>query len=242
MFHPIEWKAVRLVVSDVIMSASADFSGDQVVEYANRFIANRMETFQKDIERCLTEDCKVEQAYFPALMTCIAFTEFMSGLYAGNLESGNDLAKLEKYAREFLPPYYDKLNLKILYEMFRHKIAHLAYPNLVTILIENGRQRRITWDVHANEPKPPIATNDEDTPKYLTGVVVPPWWKVPYDCVVIIGLRAFYNDIKQSVATYLNELKSDPEMQVNFVKCIKDICPPEDSPHRRLPTGARTGN
>jgi hypothetical protein len=221
------------------MSASADFSGGRVVECAKKFLDNRMETFRKDIERCLMESCKVEQAYFPALMTCIAFIEFMSGLYAGNLESGNDLAKLEKYSRRFLPSHYDKLRLKILY-MFRHKLAHLAYPHVVIKLVENWRQRRITWDVHANGPTPAIEIDDLTAPDYLKRVFVP--WKVPYDCIVTIGLRAFYNDIKQSVAKYRDALKSDRKMQDNFAKCIKIIFPPEDPAHRRLPIGTRTGN
>ena len=81
------------------MPGSADFSREKVVKYAHEFLANRMVTFQKDIERCLMEGCKVEQAYFPALMTCIGFTEFMSGLHAVNLDSGNYLYKLEKYLK-----------------------------------------------------------------------------------------------------------------------------------------------
>jgi len=211
------------------MSASADFSRKQVAECANKFLDNRMETFQKDIERCLMEGCKVDPAYFPALMTCIAFTEFISGLYAGNLGSRNGLVKLEKYSKRFLPSHYDKLRLKILYDIFRHKLAHLAYPHVVTKLAEKRRRRRITWDVHANGSKPAIEIHDLTAPEYLKPVFLP--WKVPYDCIVTIGLRAFYNDIKQSVAKYLDALRSDHEMQDNFAKCIKIIFPPEDPPH-----------
>jgi hypothetical protein len=218
-------EAVRVVVGDVIMSASADFSGEKVVKYAHKFLANRMVTFRKDIERCLMEGCKVEQAYFPALMTCIGFTEFMSGLHAGNLESGNDLAKLERYSRRFLPSHYDKLRLKILYG-FRHKLAHLAYPHGVIILTEKWKQRRIAWEVFANEPKPPIQIDDFATPKYLKHSVTPPW-KVPYDCKVTIGLRALCNDIVQSVAKYLDALKSDRKLQDNFAACIGKIFPPD---------------
>jgi hypothetical protein len=68
-----------------------------------------MVTFQKNIERCLMADCKAEQAYFPALMTCIGFTEFMSGLYAGNLGSGNDVDKLENYTNKFMSAPYVRL-------------------------------------------------------------------------------------------------------------------------------------
>jgi hypothetical protein len=211
------------------MPGSADFSREKVVKYAHEFLANRMVTFQKDIERCLMEGCKVEQAYFPALMTCIGFTEFMSGLHAGNLESGNDLDKLEKYSQRFLPQRYDKLKLKILYG-FRHKLAHLAYPHGVIKLIEKRRQRRIIWEVFANEPRPPIQIDDLATPKYLNNPVVPPW-KVPYDCKVTIGLRAFYNDIIQSVPKYLDALNSDRKMQDNFAKCIREIFPPEETRH-----------
>jgi hypothetical protein len=209
------------------VSGSADFFGEKVVKYARVFLENRMETFHKDVERCLMGDRKVDQAYFPALMTCIGFTEFMSGLHAGNLESGNDLDKLEKYSKRFLPEHYDKLKLKILYG-FRHKLSHLAYPHGVIILTEKWKRRRIAWEVFANEPRPPIQIDDFATPKYLKHSVVPPW-KVPYDCKVTIGLRAFFNDIVESVAKYLDALKSDRKMQDNFAKCIRKIFPPDDT-------------
>ncbi len=44
------------------MSGSADFSGAKVVKYARVFLENRMKTFHKDVERCLMEGCKVDQA------------------------------------------------------------------------------------------------------------------------------------------------------------------------------------
>ena len=206
------------------MNGGVDFAGEKLVSYAHKFLENRMVTFRKDIERCLMEGCKVEQAYFPALMTCIGFTEFMSGLLAGTLESGNDLGKLEKYSKRFLTEHYDNLKLEILYG-FRHKLAHLAYPHGVLILGDRRKRRRIIWEVFANEPKPPIQIDDFDK-KYLTDPIVPPW-KVPCDCKVTIGVRALYDDIVRSVAKYLDELKSDRKMQDNFAKCIRKIFPPD---------------
>ena len=98
------------------MNGGVDFAGEKLVSYAHKFLENRMVTFRKDIERCLMEGCKVEQAYFPALMTCIGFTEFMSGLLAGTLESGNDLGKLEKYSKRtdpIVPPWKVPYDCKV---------------------------------------------------------------------------------------------------------------------------------
>jgi hypothetical protein len=225
-----------------MMNGGADFSGENVVNCAQAFLANRMETFQKDIARCLIEDCKVEQAYFPALMTCIAFAEFMSCLNAGKIDAGNQPARLEKYIMQFLPKgSYVAPSVEILYKMFRHKLAHLAYPHGVLEFSEKGRPRRIIWEVFANEPKPPIKIDYFDSPKYLNDPVVLPWmppWRVRYDCKVTIGLRAFHDDIVRSVANYLDALKSNRTMQDNFGKSLREIFPPNGTHVDRVKPGA----
>jgi hypothetical protein len=73
--------------------------------FAREFFDNRLETFRKDIAICLTSNKRGEHAYFPALMTCIAFAELLGSLYAGRLHS-QGLNKLQKYTKEFMEPEY----------------------------------------------------------------------------------------------------------------------------------------
>ena len=65
----------------------AHFKNDKELEaFAQKFFANRIETFCKDIAICRMPDARGEHAYFPALIICIAFAELLSGCYAGRLE------------------------------------------------------------------------------------------------------------------------------------------------------------
>lgn len=78
------------------------FSSDaEVVGFAKDFINRHNERFRKDINICLTSNANGEHAYFPALTTCIAFSDFLSGLYAGDLQT-HALPELKNYARDFM--------------------------------------------------------------------------------------------------------------------------------------------
>ena len=66
----------------------APFKTDQeLLTFARKFFANRVETFKKDIAICLTPNEREEHAYFPALIICIAFVDLLSGLHAGALHN-----------------------------------------------------------------------------------------------------------------------------------------------------------
>jgi hypothetical protein len=118
----------------------------------------------------MTADEDHHHAYFPALITCIAFADFLSGLYAGKLKH-HGLLELKAYAKRFMNPLtYNDFALEILYEMFRHKLAHFAHLYAVfdtsTASAKAGsikRQRRlITWVVSGEEL--PGATRCEKIP------------------------------------------------------------------------------
>jgi hypothetical protein len=135
----------------------------RVVQFAKAFLDEHLGRFTKDIAICLKADAKKQHAYFPALITCIAFLDFLSGLYAGTLET-HSLKELKHYVRNFMDPReYTEDRLNVLYELFRHKVAHLALPYAVFDTTTSrartfgGQQRRlITWTVRASGPRPPI--------------------------------------------------------------------------------------
>jgi hypothetical protein len=104
-------------------------SNKELMKFAQAFLSNRLETFNKDVAICLTPNADEQEAYFPALMICIAFADLMSGLYAGTIRD-HGLKELRRYARKFMQAEYtsDRRRLDFLYEGLRHKIAHLAYP------------------------------------------------------------------------------------------------------------------
>jgi hypothetical protein len=70
------------------------------VAFAKAFLDEHLERFRKDIRICLTRDKKNSaHAYFPGLITCISFADFLSGLYAGKLD-GHTLKELRSYAKQ----------------------------------------------------------------------------------------------------------------------------------------------
>jgi hypothetical protein len=118
-------------------------SDKELVKFARAFFRNHVESFSKDLAICMTRDARGHHAYFPALITCIAFADLMSGLHAGTLRH-QGLKELKRYAGKFMKAEYtsDPRRLDILYEFLRHKIAHLAHPYAVFDTVTKQRTFR----------------------------------------------------------------------------------------------------
>jgi len=210
----------------------AHFKSDkELISFARLLFRDRVGSFRKDVEICLTADAKQHHAYFPALITCIGFADFLSGLYAGDIEN-HHLSELTNYAGKFMgATNYDPLRLKILYLAFRHKIAHLSTPYVVFDTTTPARiskhfagekPRRITWTVYAGKRHIPIELEDCPTRQFLKKSVRP--WRVSYDCRVRISIRRFQIDIIKSIygpKGYLRLLERDLATRERFAKCMR---------------------
>jgi hypothetical protein len=200
------------------------FTSDEDVEkFARKFLDEHLERFTKDIAICLRPDENGSHAYFPALITCIAFAEFLSGLHAGNLK-GDGLRKLKDYAFDFMDrTIYDADHLEILYVMFRHKVAHLAQPYSVTKTksVVQGQPRRVTWTVQASGPKPAIEIVQETS--RISRAVTP--WPVDYDHRAFVRIRSLASDIRKSVPRYLERLQTYKSARDRFKDCMKHFFP-----------------
>jgi hypothetical protein len=201
-------------------------SDAEVAEFARKFLAQHVERFNKDIAICLRPDENRSHAYFPALITCIAFAELLSGLRAGNLES-DVLKKLNDYASDFMDrTVYDSDRLEILYKMFRHKVAHLAQPYAVFDAKPkfSGQPRRlITWTVEESGTRPAIEIVPEKSPKQILTAVTP--WPVHYDHRAYVRIASLASDIRESVLKYLQHLKTDKSACDHFRKCMEYFFP-----------------
>src|SRR5262245_24402513 len=193
-------------------------SDAEVADFARKFLDEHIQRFSKDIAICLRPDENCSHAYFPALITCIAFAELLSGLHAGDLGGSGGLKKLTDYASEFMDTtIYDADRLKILYEMFRHKVAHLAQPYAVFKI----DTKRITWTVEESGPKPAIEIVPEKS--QIWRAVTP--WPVHYDYRAYVRIEGLANDILESVPKYLRHLKTDKLACDRFRKCMKHFFP-----------------
>lgn len=219
----------------------APFKSDQeLISFAQEFLRDRLRPFRADVAICLSADAEGHRAEFPALITCIGFVELLSSLYAENLR-GNGLTKLKDYAEQFMDKAnYDQLRLKILYLVFRHKLAHLSFPHFVFDTASNDefrseRHRRITWTVDNNEWPIPIELIEYPTDRFLERSVTP--WRMSYDCRAIISVPKFQIDIVNSVYAptgYLQHLQTNSPAQERFAKCIEEIFPPSDADRAEL--------
>jgi hypothetical protein len=206
------------------------FASDaDVVQFAIAFLDEHLDRFKKDIAICLKADARERHAYFPALITCIAFVDFLSGLYAGKLE-GHSLKELKNYVLKFMNKNeYTADRIDVLYECFRHKVAHLALPYAVFDTSTkpatfHGQPRRlITWTVHASGPRPPIKIISVAPPKQILKAVTP--WPVSYDHRAVICIRNFSSDIVKSVSKYLHHLNMDATARSHFKDCMKTYFP-----------------
>jgi hypothetical protein len=205
------------------MSISDD---DKWVEFAERFLRNRREVFDKDVAICLKRT-RGTHAYFPALIICIAFADLMSGLYAGTLK-GQRVEPLRRYAAKFMKPEYtsDPRRLDILYKFLRNKIAHLAYPNPVFAMVTKPFQpkQRVTWTLNASKHRPTIKVIDypAQSDRLSCSEVF-----VGENCktLVCILLRNFHSDIVSSISKYLRHLQSDRDAKERFARCMLDYFP-----------------
>jgi hypothetical protein len=202
-----------------------------LTQFAARFFKDRVQSFRKDVGICLTAKADGHHAYFPALITCIGFLDFLSGLNAGKLE-GHGLTELKAYICKFFHRKGDYEHADILYVMFRHKIAHLAYPYLVFDTATKPRDfgpphRRITWTVGIYRGKKPLELIVYPTSRTLIKSVTP--WPVSYDARMVVSLTTLRTDIIKSIygpSGYLSHLRSDTNARGRFARCIKEYAPP----------------
>jgi hypothetical protein len=213
----------------------APFSSDKhLLKFAKWFFRNRLETFRKDIDICMTPNNRGEHAYFPALFICIAFTDLLSGLYAGKLSS--KLEDLRRYAAKFiLHSEYTSDHLDLLYECLRHNVAHLAYPYPVFDTTTSRKEfkgqpkRLVTWAIYASDRRPAIELVKYTSGRELAKDQTP--WRVPYDTRIKVRVRRFHKDIIKSIRGphgYLKHLESDAAARENFAKFMKGYFPPAD--------------
>jgi len=204
------------------------FTSDaDVVKFARAFLDGHVKRFRKDIAICLTPDGNRSHAYFPALITCIAFVDLLSGLYAGKLEN-HGVKELKKYASDFLDATtYTADRIEIMYEMFRHKVAHLAQPYVVfdthsKTKFQQQPRRLIAWTVQASGPRPAIEIV-KVAPQQILRPPTP--WPVLYDHRVYIRLKILAADIRKSVPRYLQRVKTDSASRDTFKRCMTDCFP-----------------
>lgn len=195
--------------------------------FAERFIRSRVDGFDKDIRICLTpvrarRRAGLTHAYFPVLGTCCATLEYLAGLYRGNLR-GIGAQHIADWAQQFLrQPDYDRETIRILFDGFRHPVAHRGIASGVWIDQRPGptHGNRLTWKVLANARRPSCRIVAK--PGYLQR---DPPWCCRYTHRVHIHLRALAVDIREGAVAYARAIRGNPNLLANFMRCMHQLYP-----------------
>jgi hypothetical protein len=203
-------------------------------EDAVESVAVRVNGFRKDMAICL-RGCRrkyhangeLKHAYFPALMTCLSFMEFLAGLDAGCVTaSGKDSVKqVKKFAKEHMDQivYRDEM-IDILWVGFRNKMAHLAHPYFVFDTSKSkpvlSPTRRIRWSVSEKKSDPHLKLERKERTIDRPGFPAP----VQSDHLLHISLPVFRDDLLKASKAYAGTLKEHSAKMVNFEKAMNVIC------------------
>lgn len=195
------------------------------VLFARRFVEGRLSGFAKDMRICLTatkleSSAKLTHAYFPALAACCGLLEYLAALFRGNVR-GIGWTHIADWAERYLPqPDYDRDTIRVLFDCFRHSVAHRGIASGVWLDRAPPGSRRITWKVHASAGRPACRLLHQ--PGTLTK---DPPWPCHYTHRMHIHLRSLQKDISGGALAYVASLESRPELQGNFNTCMRQLYP-----------------
>lgn len=198
-----------------------------MAKFAERFIRSRVDGFDKDVRICLTPVAAkgrkgVSHAYFPALGACFGTLEYLAGLYHGNLR-GIGAQHLGRWAQRYLPqPDYDDESIRILFDAFRHPVAHRGIASGVWIDHKPGptHGNRLTWKVLADSRRPACRVVAE--PSELKR---DPPWPCRYTHRVHIHLGALAADISEGAIRYGQEVAAHDDLKAKFTRCMEQMYP-----------------
>ncbi|MDH4227643.1 MAG: hypothetical protein OEV59_07860 [Deltaproteobacteria bacterium] len=193
---------------------------NDVLTRARNFLKERTDALSKDVKHCLFAQSEYAPAPFPALLYCFSTIDLLGELYGYEPVDnrcplcGKTLGKSVKnpkgvtlrsraYMTEVMK--YTEEVANRLQKVFRHKLVHLAQPNLA--YQENGK--KIGWEYHHDNRAVHLTTTEKDGVKIFR-----------------ISIGSLCDDIVDSVYKpegYLHKLSQDEELRVNFEKAYKEI-------------------
>jgi hypothetical protein len=196
------------------MAAFADTH--ELIQFARTFLRDRTDSLQRDVQVCI----QGATAAFPAILYCFSTIDLLGALLSGQAEAAKGVTdRATAYARRFM--HYSEDQCKLLWDIFRHKIVHLAQPHPA----KNFKNKKTAWMYHHDDrayhlklgPIPPVQQN------VASGITI------KAEQLFEISIRDFVQDIVDSVHSpggYLHCLASDADLQDKFAKAIMAIYKP----------------
>lgn len=131
----------------------------ELLNYARKFLKNRLESLDKDVKHCL----KKPYSPFPAILYCFSTVDLLGALYAGQAEKRRIIKKAgasmkakqrrpdtTAYSRRYMKRFMNYNSESIyLQQIFRHKTVHLARPKPAIM----DKNRIIAWRYYSLQKK-----------------------------------------------------------------------------------------
>jgi hypothetical protein len=197
--------------------------GDRAA-FARKFVEGRLQGFRKDIAICLTGTqigASFTHAYFPALGSCCGTIEYLAGLYEGRLHNLGFQHWLA-FAQDYLGEAYDDDRMRVLYQAFRHSVAHRGIASGIWVdQHDNAQGRRTTWEISELNVAPAISVVATPGGKLVSD----PPWETPYTHRVYIHVGRLAQDIVDAANRYVLDLVAREPMLAQFYQCMEELYP-----------------
>ena len=203
--------------------------GDLLV-FAPRFIADRMNGFEKDMRICLTPVPAMHRngethAYFPALAACCGAIEYLGALsigIPGPIKRGLSRGHVQEFARRYMAqPDYNGEAVRILWDLFRNGTAHHGITSGVWIdQHDHQSSRRLTWAIDERSGRPAVEVRE----KVGTLTKHPPW-----DCahthVATVRLGQLVFDIRAAAHRLVDDIAAGERALDRFRVAMEVLYP-----------------
>ena len=193
------------------MSSAPFADTDELIQFARTFLRDRTESLQRDVLVCTHG----ATATFPAILYCFSTIDLLGALLGGDAKSTRRSGKA--YARRFM--HYSADQCELLWDVFRHKIVHLAQPNPV----QEIKNKKTTWRYWHDDSAHHLKLVPLVPPIHVT---VTERLSFEAEQRFEVSIRHLVADVVDSVHAaggYLHELASDKDLQRNFSKAVTQI-------------------
>lgn len=211
------------------MMAGVRLPEPTMLVFANRYLDDRIQTYNKDMGICLTPDADGKHAYFPALLASLSMLDLFSCLKAGDVEPKGMGHILDFSQAHLSQPDYDQFHITLLWLMFRHKTVHTSQPYGTfdtyarKSILQQSSRMKVTWRLDESQGSPAISLCQK------SGVLSQrPPWPCPYTHRLTIYLPQLQYDITQAVdglRGYRQILRTDTKALDRFARCMEEIFP-----------------
>ena len=194
----------------------------ELIQSARKYVEDKVGTLEKDVKHCLllqSQSTPNAPAPFPALLFCFAIIDLLGSLHSGNARAVSGISeRSRKYMQKFM--HYTSEQSRLIQEVFRHKLVHLAQPR--TVIKHNDQN--ITWFEHHNNPSKHLRIDKLSSKERIVVDYLP--FEIEVDHIFNISIMDLVDDIKKSVISpngYLATLERTPDLQDRFEQAIIQI-------------------